>query len=426
MGRRRRKIIKKFVPKRFPKLFQCPVCNEQSVTVIHEKDSSYAMVACVNCGTKRSVRWYQSYDDVDAYSDFYDAIMKEKLIAKLPVPVINENLERKLLQKENVRNHLKSKNEIYVTEANSIFHDELNGDRFAKIVSFVNYKGGVGKTTLAVEISAALAYHYSKKVLLIDADPQTNATFYLMDEERWMNLANNNRTIKELFDAALGNRLHDFDLRNIIVTSGLRVHHYTSNLHLIPSHLDLHEIDLELARTFGRGESSLLILHQVLKPISSEYDYIIIDCPPNMYLVTQNAIAASNGIIIVLLPEYLSRVGIALILRIVESINRRLQEHARMFGGTFKGTEVKGIVFNRVRYGASGILRDQEVNINEVRRQYGDLVFTTFVRESIKIAERPEMRIPISISGFRGDERYEEEIRALTNEFIRRFERHES
>ncbi|MEM2661342.1 MAG: AAA family ATPase [Nitrososphaeria archaeon] len=144
---------------------------------------------------------------------------------------------------------------------------------------------------------------------------------------------------------------------------------------------------MELARTFGRRISSLIILRQVLESIKYEYDYIIIDCTPNMYLVTQNAIAASNGIVIVLLPEYLSRVGIALILRIIDNVNRRLHEHARMFGGTFKGPEIKGIIFNRVRYGSSGILRDQKININEVKMNYKHLVFETFVRESIRIAK---------------------------------------
>jgi len=149
MGKRRRRIVKKVMPKKSFKIFQCPICNEQAVIVNHEKDSDYAIVKCASCGTSMNVRWYRSYDNVDTYSEFYDTIMEGRLYTNAPLT-------------------------------------KLNKDHFAKIVSFINYKGGVGKTTLAVEISAVLAQHYNKKVLLIDSDPQTNATFYLM--ERWLRM----------------------------------------------------------------------------------------------------------------------------------------------------------------------------------------------------------------------------------------------
>jgi len=200
------------------KIFQCPLCNERAVTVIHQKDSDHAIVKCASCGINMDVRWYRAYDNVDAYSEFCDVIMKDT-----------------------IEKYLKDGFETCITETNSDSLIKLNKDHLAKIVSFINYKSGVGKITLAVKISAALAQHYNKKVLLVDSDPQTNATFYLMEEEKWKNLADNNRTIKELFDAALHDQLQDFDLRNIIVDNGLQIHQYTNNLHLIPSHLDLHE-----------------------------------------------------------------------------------------------------------------------------------------------------------------------------------------
>ncbi|MEM2175508.1 MAG: AAA family ATPase [Candidatus Micrarchaeia archaeon] len=187
MGKRRRRIVKKVMPKKSFKIFQCPICNEQAVIVNHEKDSDYAIVKCASCGISMNVRWYRSYDNVDAYSEFYDAIMEGRLYTKPPTSVTNESLERNISpQKDITEQHLKNEIETYTTSISNALLTKLNKDHFAKIVSFINYKGGVGKTTLAVEISAVLAQHYNKKVLLIDSDPQTNATFYLM--ERWLRM----------------------------------------------------------------------------------------------------------------------------------------------------------------------------------------------------------------------------------------------
>jgi len=410
VGRKRRKIIRRPVIKPFPKLFSCPICGQETVTVYHETNSESAKVICTNCGVCEEVKWYPAYAPVDAYADFYDKLTQGYTSLKLTNP------------------HLTMVEEIHEDRAKLLEQASDNHSSEARVVSFVNYKGGVGKTTLAVEISAALAYHYNKKVLLIDADPQSNATFYLMEETMWENFAQQARTIKELFDAALRKditELQHFDIRNIIVSDNLRVHDYTKNLHLIPSHLDLYEIDIELARMLGKGAHSLMILWQAIRNIKADYDYIIIDCPPNMYLVTQNAIVASDGVIITLLPEYLSRIGIALIVRMIDDINQKMMQHASIFGGQFKSTRVMGIIFNRVRYGAHGILSDQSYNIQEVRKKYGDLVFNTLIRESVRIAQRPLQRIPISISGYQQDRQYEESIREVAREFLKRFEENE-
>jgi len=289
----------------------------------------------------------------------------------------------------------------------------------AKVVSFVNYKGGVGKTTLAVEISAALAYHYNKRILLIDADPQTNATFYLMDEKTWENYAKNKKTMKELFDAALNDQ--SFDIRNIIVSSGLEIHLRTRNLHIIPSHLDLHSIDLDIASRIGKEAlKARTILRRSIEPIKDDYDYIIIDCPPNMYFITQNAIVASDSVVIVVLPEYLATIGISLIHRVIDKLNQDIRKQVEAFGGQFEGAKVKGIIFNRVRRGAYGILVDQRRSIDDVRSQWPDITFKNYVSETVRFPERTRMKIPISVSGYAADLRYEEEIKRVAEEFLRR------
>jgi chromosome partitioning protein len=120
-----------------------------------------------------------------------------------------------------------------------------------RIVSFINYKGGVGKTTLAVEISAALAHHYDFKVLLLDLDPQTNATFYLMSETEWNSWQSSNGTLKNILEASLTGG--QFDAAQAI-KKDLHNDARLERLHLLPSHLDLMLVDLKLAARFGAEE----------------------------------------------------------------------------------------------------------------------------------------------------------------------------
>ncbi|MEM0348936.1 MAG: AAA family ATPase [Candidatus Caldarchaeum sp.] len=290
-----------------------------------------------------------------------------------------------------------------------------------KVVSFINYKGGVGKTTLAVEISAALAYHYGKKVLLVDADPQTNATFYLMDEEDWENWQNEAGTLKDVFDNFLHDRGADVDIKEMIkrdlAVSSMRLH-----LHLLPSHIELYHIDLKLAGKFGStGIRPKKFLKTALESIRNDYDYIIIDCPPNLNLVTQNSIVASDSIVIVLKPEYLSTIGIALILRVIKEIVHEINEDLKSLGvgGHYAGPEIAGMIFNFVKY-VTGGTKSQDSIINAVKNQYGNLVFENYLSESTKLAERPREKIPIAVSGYAADRNYEKQLKEITKEFLQR------
>ncbi|BAJ49900.1 cobyrinic acid a,c-diamide synthase [Candidatus Caldarchaeum subterraneum] len=289
----------------------------------------------------------------------------------------------------------------------------------SKVVSFINYKGGVGKTTLAVEIAAALAYHRGKKVLLVDADPQTNATFYLISEEDWDVWQKNKGTLKNIFDNYLEGR--DTDINELIIKD-LEVSSRTPNLHLLPSHIELIHIDLKLAGISGsRGIRAKGLLKKALEKVKQNYDYVIIDCPPNLNLVTQNSIVASDSFIIVLKPEFLSTIGIALILRVINDIVREINDEFQSFGfrEEFTGPEFSGMIFNFVKY-LSGGTRSQEVVINEVKRQYPGKVFKSFLSESVKLAERPVEKIPISISGLASDRNYENQLKSIVEEFLQR------
>ena len=123
----------------------------------------------------------------------------------------------------------------------------------ANIVSFVNYKGGVGKTTLAVEIAVSLAHHYKKRVLLADLDPQTNATFYLLALEKWEKWAKEKGSLKEIFNAVTSNSLQTLDVHKLILRDFVIIPKTKDfiSLHLLPSHLELMTTDIDLAVKFG-------------------------------------------------------------------------------------------------------------------------------------------------------------------------------
>ncbi len=306
----------------------------------------------------------------------------------------------------------------------------LKRERTAHFVSFINFKGGVGKSTCAVEIAASLAKHYGKKVLLIDLDPQTNATFYLMDYSEWEEWQQTNGSLKTLFDAYLAGNGEGFDVSQVI-KKNLLCHGGTSlvpGLELLPSHLALVLIDIQLAAKTTVGEavfSSQAIIRQALQQVQDQYDYIIFDCPPNFNLVTQNGLFASDSYIIPAIPDYLSTLGINLIQGEVQRFSERIRSALAMFGGTFIGPELKGIVFTRVRVRSRKPLRFidlHERRIQEVCRTSPEAVFKNFISEGVRFAEAPERQMPVSISPRIEDREAREEFTRLAEEFIARLE----
>jgi chromosome partitioning protein len=238
----------------------------------------------------------------------------------------------------------------------------------AKIVSFINFKGGVGKTTLCVETAASLAGRFNARVLLVDLDPQTNATLSLMTEKEWDSHASTKGTLLDFFSVCYNGK--PFDLTKIRYE--YKKHPLGTKLHLIPSHLELFGMDLQLATKFGHGNiEAKIFLRSALKSLSSQYDFILVDCPPNIYLATQNGLFASDHYIVVALAEYLSTLGLAHIQKsitgIFEQSNQLLQNIA---GHSMNAPPLMGIIFNRVRYLTGGTSNEEEI-MAQIRRRYG-------------------------------------------------------
>lgn len=198
------------------------------------------------------------------------------------------------------------------------------------VLSFINLKGGVGKTTTAVAVAEMLALEERKHVLLIDLDPQTNATITLISEEQWAKMDANGRTIAQLFDDRLNTQNEPkFDIEKAIVRRVSRINHGIARLDLLPSSIRL--IDLQeripmIALTGNFTASPLEILRVALQPVIERYDYIIVDCPPSLGAVTKNGLRISTGYVIPTIPDILSTWGIY---QIVENVTRFAQDTGR-------------------------------------------------------------------------------------------------
>jgi chromosome partitioning protein len=296
----------------------------------------------------------------------------------------------------------------------------------ATVVSFINFKGGVGKTTLCVEIAAALASpsRFNEKVLIIDLDPQTNTTLSLMTEKDWEDHAKSKGTLRNFFEACYEDKT--FDLSSIIVKSPVKYKDMLNNLDIIPSHIELFGMDLKLATKLGHENlKAKLFLKKALEPLQKEYTYIFIDCPPNLYLATQNGMFASDYYVIVALAEYLSTLGIAHIQKSVVSIftdASKLLTDIGSIGKPLSSPTLVGIIFNRIRSIDSGTYSQEEV-IRRVSADYPNLVFKARIPQSDKIAIRAEQKVPIAVSGYAADRQYEERMTEAATEFYDRLTR---
>ncbi|NET55769.1 MAG: AAA family ATPase [Symploca sp. SIO2E6] len=172
----------------------------------------------------------------------------------------------------------------------------------------MNLKGGVGKTTTTIAIAEILAGVFRQKVLVIDLDPQTNATVMLIGEEKWEQLNDNHHTLSQLFLDATEPNNRKFDLEQ---TLQRKVSNVTDveTLDLLPSSLDLVDIQYKLA-TIPTGKfyalSPIDVLRRGIQPIINHYDYILIDCPPNLGIITLNGLQISHSYIIPAIPDLLS------------------------------------------------------------------------------------------------------------------------
>jgi len=218
---------------------------------------------------------------------------------------------------------------VWGKEAIEIWIKNFKGED-THVLSFINLKGGVGKTTTAVAVAEMLAQEERKRVLLIDLDPQTNATVTLISEEQWADMDREGRTIAQLFADRLNPQSPPiFDVEKAIARRVSTINDGITRLDLLPSSIRL--IDLQdyipmIALSGNFTANPLEILRSALEPIIERYDYVIIDCPPSLGTVTKNGLRISTGYVIPTIPDIVSTWGIY---QIVDNINRFSHDIAR-------------------------------------------------------------------------------------------------
>ena len=196
------------------------------------------------------------------------------------------------------------------------------------ILSFINLKGGVGKTTTAIGVAEILAQEHRKRVLVVDLDPQTNATVTLIKEEKWAEMDKDGRTIAQLFVDKLNPQASPrFDIERAIARQVSTINDGVAKLDLLPSSIRLISIQDQLpmiALQNNYAERPIEILRNAIEPILGGYDYVIIDCPPSLGDVTKNGLRISTGYVIPTIPDILSTWGIYQIVENIEKLARSI------------------------------------------------------------------------------------------------------
>ncbi|WP_084265828.1 ParA family protein [Actinomadura macra] len=280
------------------------------------------------------------------------------------------------------------------------------------IVSVINYKGGVGKTTLTANLGAELAFR-GHKVLLLDLDPQASLTFSFVQPELWQRRLAPSKTIKKWYDSFGGHE--SLDLASIIIepsqtSSALR--NSNGGLKLIPSDLGLINVDLELATELGganlrQAKLNYLKVHRRLvnelsKPAFVDFDVILIDCPPNFNIVTKTAIVASDSILIPAKADYLSTLGISYLQRSLEELVTDYNEYAALDSGASSESPIDphilGVVFSMVQFYGGQPISSQRPYINQTK-QLGISVFDNYLRENKTLfADPPQEGVPLVLN----------------------------
>ena len=247
-----------------------------------------------------------------------------------------------------------------------------------RIIAIANQKGGVGKTTTSVNLSASLAF-LGKKVLLIDIDPQGNATSGLGIRKG------------DLESCVYDVLINDEDVKEIIQKTGVE------NLYIVPATISLAGAEIELVSTISRE----VRLKKALQQVKTNFDFIIIDCPPSLGLLTINALTASDGLIIPVQCEYYALEGLSQLLSTVRLVQKHLN----------KNLMIDGVVLTML---------DARTNlgiqvIDEVKRYFQDKVYRSIIPRNVRLSEAPSHGKPVILydAKSRGSELYLEFAREV-------------
>lgn len=228
-----------------------------------------------------------------------------------------------------------------------------------KVIAIANQKGGVGKTTTAINLAASLAV-LEKKVLIIDADPQANTTSGL-------NFSPDNDEKRTLYELMIG----QIDVADALIQTEME------KLHMIPSHINLVGAEIELLN-FPERE---FVMKKALAPIRDQYDYIIIDCSPSLGIITINSLTAADSVIIPVQPEFFALEGLGKLLQTIKLVQSEVNPEL----------QIEGFVVTMF----DGRTRVHSQVLEELREHFKDMVFHTVIQRNIRLSEAPSHGKPI-------------------------------
>lgn len=228
-----------------------------------------------------------------------------------------------------------------------------------RIISIANQKGGVGKTTTAINLSTVLAKR-NKKTLLIDMDPQGNATSGVGIE-------------KNLEKSTYNLLIEEDQIEEVILKTDIK------NLDICPSTINLAGAEVELVSMMSRE----MRLKEKLESIKDNYDYILIDCPPSLGLITLNAFTASNSVLIPVQCEYYALEGLGQLLNTVKLVKKHLNKDLEIEGALLTMFDTRTNLSKQV--------------VDEVKRYFGDKVYKTVIPRNVKLSEAPSYGMPITV-----------------------------